>query len=361
VSSRPDLDVVAPPEVAEVRSGEELDWTSLETYLHAALPEVAGAMSVLQFPNGSANLTYLLRLGDTELVLRRPPFGTIAPGAHDMKREYRVLSRLWQVFDRAPRAFTFCDDHSVIGSDFVVMERRVGEVVRTTAPPSMVHHRDLGRRLGFALVDAMADLHLIVPADHGLGDLGKPDGFVERQVSGWRSRWNLVRPEHGPPAMDEIADRLALRTPTPNRVSIVHNDLKLDNCQFDPDDPDRVTSIFDWDMTTLGDPMIDVGTLLNYWPDATDAPDATRVSQPGLLEIGLPSRAEVVERYAARTGLDMTDVDWFEAFALWKTGVVVQQLHNRWLRGESTDPRMATIADRLPVLASSAAALLDRR
>jgi aminoglycoside phosphotransferase (APT) family kinase protein len=350
----------APPaETAPVRPGEELDWAALEAHLRANLPELDGDFAALQFPNGSANLTYLLRFGATELVLRRPPFGTVAPGAHDMKREYRVLSKLWQIFDRAPRAYLFCDDHSVIGSDFVVMERRVGEVVRNDVPPSMAGYDDIGRRLSFALVDAMADLHLLDPADADLTTLGRPDGFVERQVSGWHTRWDLVRPDHGPPEMDDVPGRLAASQPAPTRVSFVHNDLKLDNCQFDPQDPDRVQSIFDWDMTTLGEPMIDLGTLLNYWPDPSDPPDAGRVSHQGLLAMGLPTRAEIVARYTERTGIDTSAARWYEAFAQWKTGVVIQQLHRRWEKGESTDPRMATIADRLPLLATTASRLLD--
>jgi aminoglycoside phosphotransferase (APT) family kinase protein len=346
------------PEVAEVRPGEELDWVALEAHLHEHLAGLPSPMEVLQFPNGSANLTYLLRFGATELVLRRPPFGRVAPGAHDMRREHRVLSRLWRVFDRAPRAFLFCDDHAVIGSDFVVMERRTGEVVRTGVPPSMAHHPDVGRRLGFALVDAMADLHLLDPHGCDLADLGKPHGFVARQVAGWRTRWDLVRPDHGPALMDELADRLAETVPPPTRVAIVHNDLKLDNCQFDPANPDRVTSIFDWDMTTLGEPLVDLGTLLNYWPDPSDPPGAGRVGYEGLLTMGLPARAEVTARYAARTGIDVSSARWYEAFAQWKTAVVIEQLHHRWKRGESADPRMATIADRLPLLAENAAALL---
>lgn len=349
----------APAETAPVRPGEELDWDALEAYLRANLPELSGAFSVLQFPNGAANLTYLLRFGDTELVLRRPPFGVVAPGAHDMKREYRVLSKLWAIFDRAPRAYLFCDDHSVIGADFVVMERRTGEVIRGDIPPSMAHHRDVGRRVSFALVDAMADLHLLDPAAADLATLGRPDGFVERQVTGWHTRWDLVRPDDGPPEMDTVPARLLASLPEPTRVSFVHNDLKLDNCQFDPADPDRVRSIFDWDMTTLGEPLIDLGTLLNYWPDPSDPPDAGRVSHQGLLEMGLPTRAEIVARYTERTGLDTSNARWYEAFAQWKTGVVIQQLHRRWERGESTDPRMATIADRLPLLATTASRLLD--
>ena len=144
-----------------------------------------------------------------------------------------------------------------------------------------------------------------------------------------------------------------------SRVSIVHNDLKLDNCQFDPTDPDRVVSIFDWDMTTLGDPLIDLGTLLNYWPDPGDDEDTRRFSHAGLDRMGLPTRGEIVARYAARTGADVSTAWWWEAFALWKTVVVVQQLHRRWVRGESTDPRMALIADRIPSLIAAAGAVLD--
>lgn len=317
-------------------------------------------MTPLQFPGGSANLTYLLRFADTELVLRRPPFGVVAPGAHDMRREYRVLSRLWRVFDRAPQAYVFCDDHDVVGSDFVVMERRHGDVVRDELPTSMVGLPEIGRRLGFALIDAMAELHLLDPADAGLGELGRPEGFAARQVAGWRTRWELVRPDDGPPLMDELPERLSSSVPAPTRVSIVHNDLKLDNCQFAPGQPDRVASIFDWDMTTLGEPLVDLGTLLNYWPDPADGPDEQWRGHAGLAAMGLPSRAEVLERYAARTSISVATADWYMAFAHWKTGVVIQQLHNRWLRGESTDPRMATIADRLPALAATASAVLDR-
>lgn len=318
-----------------------------------------GPLSVLQFPNGSANLTYLLQIGDTELVLRRPPMGEIAPGAHDMKREYKVLSRLWRQFDRAPRAYAFCDDPSVLGADFFVMERRRGEVVRETMPPGLGAHADAGRRVSLALVDAMADLHTLDPAACELSDLGRPEGFVERQVSGWAKRWELSKFEDSPAEMDRIHARLVAHRPPLSRVSIVHNDLKLDNCQLDPANPDRVVSIFDWDMTTLGDPLIDLGTLLNYWPDPTDSAATSRGTRPGLAKMGLPTRAEIVARYASRTGTDVARVAWWEAFALWKTVVVVQQLHRRWVRGESTDPRMAHIADRIPSMVAAARTVLD--
>jgi aminoglycoside phosphotransferase (APT) family kinase protein len=352
------------PEIAPVRAGERLDWPSLEAWLRPrlaeVLPGVDGPLEVLQFPNGSANLTYLLRVGPHELVLRRPPMGEIAPGAHDMKREFTVLSRLWRPFDRAPRAYLFCDDHAVLGADFFVMERRRGEVVRTALPASMRAHPDVGRRIAFALVDAMAELHALDPRACALADLGKPEGFVERQVRGWARRWELSKFDDSPAAMDELHRRLVDDLPALSRVSIVHNDLKLDNCQFDPANPDRVSSIFDWDMTTLGDPLIDLGTLLNYWPDPSDPHDASRASHPDLTRMGLPTRAELTARYASRTGMDIAAARWWEAFALWKTVVVVQQLHRRWVRGESTDPRMARIADRIPALIKAATVVLDR-
>jgi aminoglycoside phosphotransferase (APT) family kinase protein len=285
--------------------------------------------------------------------------GEVAPGAHDMRREYKVLSRLWRHFDRAPRAYLFCDDPAVLGRDFFVMERRRGEVVRTEIPPGMRGQRDVGRRIGLALVDAMAALHGLDPAACDLGDLGRPAGFVERQLDGWAKRWALARFEHSPAEVERLHARLARRLPRPSRVSIIHNDLKLDNCQFDPADPDRVASIFDWDMTTLGDPLIDLGTLLNYWPDPADPEATRRFSHPGLTGIGLPTRAEIVARYAEQTGADVAASWWWEAFALWKTVVVVQQLHRRWVRGESKDPRMEHIADRIPALIAAAGRVLD--
>jgi aminoglycoside phosphotransferase (APT) family kinase protein len=347
-------------EVSPVRDGEDLDWPRLESYLRAELPELDGPFTVLQFPNGSANLTYLVSFGDRRLVVRRPPFGQLAPGAHDMGREYRAVDALSKHYDRAPRAYLFCDDHSVVGSDFLVVEYRSGVVVWDHVPASMRHHADVGRRLGFAVVDALADLHRLDPDEIGLGNLGRPAGFVERQVAGWRKRWELVDTGRVP-QMTTVGSRLADTMPAiSTRVSVLHNDYKLDNCQFQPADPDRVTSIFDWDMATLGEPLVDLGILLNYWPDPADRDGERPLHVPGLEQMGLPSRAEVVERYAARTGLDVEAVAWFEAFATWKTCVVLEQLYQRFVRGESTDPRMGERGAPVAPLASRASHLLDR-
>jgi aminoglycoside phosphotransferase (APT) family kinase protein len=351
-----------PAEVAEVRSGEALDWERIETYLRAELPDeldVSGSFEVLQFPNGAANLTYMIRFGDTELVLRRPPFGAIAPGAHDMQREHKVLSRLWEYFDKAPRAYLLCDDHAIAGSDFFVMERRRGEVVRGVLPESMRALPDVGHRMGLALVDAIAAFHRLEPDACGLGDLGRPDGFVERQVGGWKKRWDLVADPANDAEMTALHHRLAASMPVSQRVSFVHNDLKLDNAMFETGNPDRVVAFFDWDMTTLGDPLIDAGTLLNYWPNPDDTEEVRRASHDGMTRMGLPTRAEVAERYGEKTGLDVSGIGWYEAFAQWKTAVVVQQLHHRWKMGDSTDERMETIADRVPALMRTAWQLLE--
>ena len=346
------------PETADVRAGENLDWPRIEAYCREHLRpavDATGPLEVLQFPNGSANLTYLMRFGTTELVLRRPPFGTLAPGAHDMQREYRVLSRLWRVFDAAPRAYLLCDDPGIGGADFFVMERRRGEVIRGVIPLSMRDHEHVGHRVGMALVERIAEFHGLDPDAADLTRLGRPDGFVARQLRGWKQRWDLVADDRYDAGMTDLHARLEATLPEPQRVSLVHNDLKLDNCMFDPTDPDRVTSFFDWDMTTLGDPLVDIGTLLNYWPDAKDSVAEKRFNHAGMERMGLPSRAEIVARYAQRSGLDLSVIGWYEAFALWKTATVIQQLHHRWKVGDSSDPRMETVADPVPRLIDNAA------
>lgn len=347
-------------EFADVRPGEDQPWDRLEAYLREHVPGITGEFVVKQFPNGSANLTYFVSIGETQMVVRRPPFGTLAPGAHDMRREFRAVSGLSTVFDRVAKGYAFCDDHSVIGSDFLVVEYRSGVVVWDHVPASMAQFDNAGGRIGNAVVDTLADLHLVDPAAAGLGDLGRPVGFVTRQVTGWRKRWSLVD-EGRVPLMAVVGDRLEAGIPAESaQVSVLHNDYKIDNCQFDPTNPDRVKTIFDWDMATIGDPLADLGTLLNYWPDPGDIDGARPLHVVGLEKMGLPSRAEIVQRYAARTGFDVSGIAWYEAFATWKTAVVLEQLYQRWVRGESTDPRMADRGQPVARMAARAEELLDR-
>jgi len=339
------------PETASVRPDEQMDWEALADWLRPRLTNATGPMAVAQFPGGSANLTYLVGFGSHEYVVRRPPLGPVPPGAHDMRREHRVLSRLYRVFPKAPQSHLLCEDERVIGAPFIVIERRTGVVIREAFPTSMTGHPDLATRTSMALVDAMAELHNIDPNTCELADLGRPAGFVERQVAGWHQRWQQAK-DRDVPLFDAIHKRLTATLPAPQRASILHNDLKLDNCQFDPADPDRVRSIFDWDMATLGDPLIDLGTLLGYWPEPEDP--APRAVRPTGAEDPFPSRAAIVQRYAVNTGLDMAAIDWYEAFALWKTAVVVQQIYIRFHRGQTRDERFASYAARVPILLEAA-------
>jgi aminoglycoside phosphotransferase (APT) family kinase protein len=348
------------PETAPVRPDEEMDWPRLAEYLSARLESANGPMQVLQFPGGSANLTYLVSFGAAggqEYVVRRPPLGPVAPGAHDMLREHRVLSRLYTAYPKAPRCWLVCEDESVIGARFIVSERRQGVVVRDVFPEVMRRHERLASRTSFALIDAMAELHNVDVAGVGLSELGRPDGFVQRQVSGWQQRWELAKHEDVA-QFDEIHQVLQASIPDPQRVSILHNDFKLDNCQFAADNPDEVISVFDWDMATLGDPLIDLGTLLGYWPEPTD-PEPRGVRAEGAKD-AFPTRAEISARYAAITGLDVTAIWWYEAFALWKTAVVLQQMYIRYRRGQTQDERFGLLPERIPVLLDQAHTLIKQ-
>jgi aminoglycoside phosphotransferase (APT) family kinase protein len=233
----------------------------------------------------------------------------------------------------------------VIGAPFLVIEHRSGVVVRNVVPGSMSDLPDVARRLDLALVDAAADLHTVDVAGAGLDDLGRPDGFGRRQVSGWTDRWNRVAPESPIPAVDEVATILAESVPAPTRVSVVHNDLKLDNCQFASREPDTVTSVFDWDMATLGDPLFDLGLLL---------------TSMGTLPVWVLSIEQAVGHYGERSGIDVDRIDWYLAFATWRMAIVLQQLYSRYLAGDSTDDRLAGFGAHVPIAAERARALLDR-
>lgn len=331
-------------DTAPVRPGEDLDWVNLSNWLNANVSGHDGDMRVSQFHGGHANLTYCVDIGGQEFVVRRQPFGDIAPGAHDMRREYRALTGLGAVFDRAPRVFAFCEDESVIGAPFIVMERRAGVVVRSDIPSELKVHAKVEERISLALVDAMAEFHAIDPVDAGLEKLGRPDGFVERQLGGWYKRWQLVTDEPDE-VFEGVFQRLVASQPQTHRYTLVHNDLKLDNCMFDPANPDRVATILDWDMTTIGDPLIELGTLLSYWRESGDA--TNRAPTIDLDMAGFPSRSALVEQYASG-GADVSNVAWYEAFGLWKQAVVLKQLFHRYDQGESQDRRMAAFPDFIP-------------
>jgi aminoglycoside phosphotransferase (APT) family kinase protein len=278
-----------------------------------------------------------------------------------MVREYKALAALGPYYAPAPRVYVLCEDLAVIGAPFFVMERRHGIVVRRTMPPEIADDPAVRRRIGEAAIDALADLHAVPVAGTDVATLGKPEGFVERQIRGWAERWQRAKTEELP-TMEDLARWLVERVPPPVDATVVHNDFKLDNMMLDRADPGRVVAVLDWDMTTLGDPRIDVGTLLGYWPEASDPPERLAIAmQPTYLE-GFPTRAEIIARYAARSGRDLGAIRFFEIFALFKLAVVLQQIYVRFVRGQTKDERFAAMGEsvrRLAEIASDARGTLS--
>jgi aminoglycoside phosphotransferase (APT) family kinase protein len=346
------------PEYGEVRDEEQLDWTRLAAYLHGKVAGAEGPLEVKQFRGGSSNLTYLLRFGDCEWVVRRPPFGPLPVGGHDMGREYRILSRLWQAFAPAPRAMLFCEDPAIIGAPFFVMERRHGIVIknRQPFPPELPRDPASLRRLSEAFIDTAADLHAVDYEAVGLGTLGKPDGFLQRQVVGWMKRWEAAKTREVP-LMEKLGAWFLEHMPPPQGPSLIHNDFYLHNIMIDQNDPGHVVAVFDWEMSTLGDPLVDVGIALNYWREKSDPEELTA---PGLGEIhtimpGFMSRDELIRRYGKRTGRDMSNIAFYWAWAHWKNATVVEQIYVRYVRGQTSDPRFANMGGSAPALAMAAA------
>ena len=337
-----------------VRAGEDLDWPRLERWLKENINDLKGSMQVSQFHGGHANLTYCLSFEELELVVRRQPFGDIAPGAHDMKREYRALSGIHPVFDRAPKAYAYCEDDSVIGAPFIVMERRSGVVVRSGIPPEFQQYENIEEKVSFALIDAMAEFHALEPTAIGLGELGRAEGFVTRQLKGWHGRWQHVV-ERENPEFEALHQTLATQQPETQRNTLVHNDLKLDNCMFAADNPDSVATILDWDMTTLGDPLVELGTLLSYWQQSDD--EYNRSPTIDLDMAKFPTRERLVARYAEQ-GTDVSNINWYEAFGLWKQAAVLQQLYRRFEIGETQDVRFRDFPKFIPGMLSEASKLL---
>ena len=327
-----------------VRASEQLDWEKLGAYLRDQLG-VTGDMSISQFPGGHSNLTYVIAFGERELVLRRPPFGPLPPRAHDMAREYRVLRAVHPHFPLAPEPYDLCEDVSIIGSVFYVMERRRGIVIRAEEPPGI---ESLRGAISASVIDTLADLHGIDVTSHGLDTLGKPAGFVARQIRGWTERW-LGSKTSDVPEMDALAAWLESRIPgDPSRPTLVHGDYKLDNVMLDAKDPARLVGVFDWEMSAIGDPLVDIGILLCYWIHAAVEHDAipSVTKRPGWF-----TRDEILGRYEARAERSLDNIAVYEVFAVFKLAVVIQQIYARFVRGQTDDPRFGSLGERVAMLA----------
>ena len=345
-------------ELIPMREDERIDPETVGAFLEGKLPGAQGVPEIDQFEGGKANLTYRLRYPGHEYVLRRPPLGPVAPKSHDMGREYRVLSALYSHYPLAPRAFLFNEDESIVGAPFLVMERRTGIVIRQEMPQQYLNQPDLFRRMSEAMVDALVALHKVDYKAAGLEKLGRPDGFLERQVKGWFGRWDAAKLETNP-VMEKLLLWLEENIPTSGPAALVHNDFKLDNMMVDGDDPARIVGVFDWDMCTLGDPLADLGSLLGYWSEAsdTDARSAFRTMPTHLP--GFYDRAQVAARYGEKMGVDLTHLDYYHVFALFKLAVIVQQIYVRFVRGQTKDTRFQDYGPRVDGLVQSAWNLVE--
>ena len=342
-----------------VRAGEELPLERLESYLKEHLQDTNGALSVEQFSHGHSNLTYLVRLGNLELVLRRPPFGNQVKSAHDMGREYRVLSKLHSIYAPAPRPYLFCDDANVLGEPFYLMERRHGVILRKQLPSGILIDRDTAKGLSEALVDNLVLLHSFDYRTSGLDDIGKPEGYTHRQVTGWNKRYAQAMTDPIP-GMDRIALWLIENIPKESNASVIHNDYKYDNLVLDPDDFTRIVAVLDWEMATIGDPLMDLGTMLGYWVEANDPEELQSTAVGPTALPGNLTRRELIQRYQTKSGREVTDVVFYYCFGIFKIAVILQQIYARFVRGHTHDPRFAKLNGVVAIMSQQANATIQK-
>lgn len=351
-------DIVLSSDTAAVRPGEELDVAALSEYLRGKI-QGSAPLDIEQFPNGHSNLVYLVRSGRREYVLRRPPLGPVAPKAHDMAREYRVLQAVHPYFPEAPQVFLLCDDPGILGSTFFLMERRRGIVIRDTAPADLAAIPEYPQVLSEAFIDCLGRLHAIDIEETGLNSLGKAEGFVERQVRGWADRWTRARTEEVA-EIERVIQWLHDRLPSSREATLVHNDYKLDNVMIRPTG-DGIEAVLDWEMATVGDPLADLGLTLCYWTWANvaaqengHAPAVTITTQPGWY-----SRERLLQRYTERTSRDVSAVGYYEVLGVFKLAVILQQIYYRFRRGHTHDPRFRHFDRQVRALARLAASLTE--
>ncbi len=346
------MDLIDKP--TKIRQGEELDIKRVEGFLKDTIPGLSGNLAIEQFPSGFSNLTYLIRVGSTDLVLRRPPFGRKAKTAHDMGREYRILSALHPVFPYCPRPLVYTEDESLMGSPFYVMERIKGIILRKNLPRDMVLGPEQVRQLCENLLDVQLELHSIDYKAIGLDGFGKPEGYVKRQVDGWTERYKAAWTPDAPTfekVMQWLQDRMP---PDFKRSAIIHNDYKFDNVVLDAHNPLKIIGVLDWEMATLGDPLMDLGSSLGYWVQADDPDDfqAARMLPTNLP--GAPTRMEMVERYAQKAGITIDNFDFYLCFGLFRLAVIAQQIYYRYYHGQTKDERFKLLIFAIHILEKAA-------
>jgi aminoglycoside phosphotransferase (APT) family kinase protein len=327
----------------EIRQGEELNAAQLESYLRSHVPGTDGDLKIRQFPAGHSNLTYSVTFGTHEMVLRRPPFGSKVKSAHDMGREYHVLSQLHGVYP-APKPLLYCTDESVIGAPFYLMERVRGVILRRNLPEGFVLDPAIARRLSESFIDNLAALHTLDYNAIGLGELGRPVGYLERQVKGWMERYHGSKTEELP-EIAQISAWIGKHMPAHSDSTLIHNDYKYDNMILAAEDVTHIKAVLDWEMCTLGDPLTDLGTALAYWVNAGDPPQVQMVRWGPTGVPGSLTRQELAQRYAEKTGRSLDHILFYYVFALFKVAVIIQQIYYRYYHGLTKDQRFATLGE----------------
>jgi aminoglycoside phosphotransferase (APT) family kinase protein len=343
----------------DVREGQELDTEALADWLARHAPELAGSIEVRQFPAGHSNLTYLLNIEGRDWVLRRPPMGEHVESGHDMSREWRVLRALEDVYPRAPKPIAHCEDTSVLGAPFYIMERVEGVVLRGREPEVPGLTPPVVRELSDAFVEELVAIHDVDLEAAGLESFGRSEGYVERQIEGWQRRYRQAQTDDIR-EMHQIGDWLDETRPETSGAALIHNDFKYDNLVLDPDDYARVEAVLDWEMATVGDPLMDLGTSLAYWIEPDD-PDVLQHLDFGPTTLpGNYTRRELVDRYAELSGRDCSDILFYYVYGLYKVAVVGQQLYHRFQQGEADDPRFAALIQAVRALAVTAREAIGR-
>jgi aminoglycoside phosphotransferase (APT) family kinase protein len=325
----------------EPRPGEDLPLGPVEAYLRDHLPNLpADPLRVRQFPSGASNLTFLLRVGDWEAVLRRPPFGPLPPRAHDMVREARLLQRLHPVFPLAPRPYLVCEAPELLGAPFYVMERKHGVVLDRSFPPDAKVDDTLCRRLSLNTVDTLARIHAVDWHAAGLDGLGHPEGFLARQVRGWIERYERARTDDVP-AAGRLTAWLAEHIPDSPPPTLIHNDFKLNNMVLRADTLAEPAGVLDWEMATVGDPLLDLAISLSYWVQPDDPPEMQTLLPTVTTRPGFLTRDDLMRRYAGQTGRNLSDMPFYLTFAYFKLAGILQQIYARWKHGQTQDERFS--------------------
>jgi aminoglycoside phosphotransferase (APT) family kinase protein len=345
----------------EIRKGEAPDIIRLQAFLKENLATGKRSIEIKQFPRGFSNLTYLITIGEQEFILRRPPFGKKARTAHDMSREYRVLKALHPVFP-CPKPLVFCDDPGIMGCDFYIMERIRGIILRRSLPDKLNMTPADVRILCENSIKLLCDLHAIDYEAIGLGDFGKAKGYVKRQVEGWSQRYRNARTDDAPDCETVIAwleNNMPRNKSDSSEACIIHNDFKFDNLVLNPDNPLEIIGVLDWEMATLGDPLMDLGSSLGYWVQSNDSEEQLMLKTLPTDAAGMMSRREIVDYYSSRRGLRVEDFNFYYIFGLFRLAVIAQQIYYRFYHGQTKDERFGLLIVAVQVLERAALSAME--